>query len=396
MSTQINVTVDSGGLAERAKEQQAAARQAQLEKERQQSIEALATAERNAKLAAEGKAPGGSNLYNPDFEQPEIERRPAATIRSSGANFVFVPHETYNVSGIAVKTKNINNKNFSYRNLTGSSYAVPDFISNDGPGGGTYLQGANTEGDSLTKATLLEYAVCDNTDVVAVGNTPVDIRTQTGSIIAPTQIKKPIFTYKYYTSECYLYAPNIPELEIGNFPEECITSWGGIADICSNLFSAPSASAAAYIYLEDFENNVIFPFFSCEISAVSINPANVLQPDQSKVTISINNMGKTCSIKHVEPERWHHVAVSVRNDIATFFFNGQIVEPTTIVEGNWENVHNVSTRNIVEARVSTNTVKGTGLAPNGEWLTGIAGLRFTPRALYAAPFTPPAGITTFA
>ena len=78
MSTQINVSVGSGGLSDKARQLQTAARQAQLEKERQQRIESEGTEQRNARLEAEGRAPDGSLLYAPSVNQPEIERRPAA------------------------------------------------------------------------------------------------------------------------------------------------------------------------------------------------------------------------------------------------------------------------------------------------------------------------------
>jgi len=78
VSTQINVTVGSGGLSDKARQLQAAARQAQLEKERQQRLEAQGNEQRNAKLEAEGKAPDGSPLYGARFKQPQIDRRPAA------------------------------------------------------------------------------------------------------------------------------------------------------------------------------------------------------------------------------------------------------------------------------------------------------------------------------
>ncbi len=78
MSTQINVTVGSGGLSDKAKQLQAAARQAQLEKERTAQIEADGTEQRNARLAANGQAPDGSALYGVPTAVPFIERRPAA------------------------------------------------------------------------------------------------------------------------------------------------------------------------------------------------------------------------------------------------------------------------------------------------------------------------------
>jgi hypothetical protein len=78
MSTQINVTVGSGGLPEKAKQQQQAARQAQLEKERQQRIQTQGQEQRNAALAAEGTAPDGSLLYGIGARQALTQPRPAA------------------------------------------------------------------------------------------------------------------------------------------------------------------------------------------------------------------------------------------------------------------------------------------------------------------------------
>jgi hypothetical protein len=81
VSTQINVTVGSGGLSDKAKQLQAAARQAQLEKERTAQIEEDSTEQRNARLAANGQAPDGSALYGVASQLPVIERRPAANRR---------------------------------------------------------------------------------------------------------------------------------------------------------------------------------------------------------------------------------------------------------------------------------------------------------------------------
>jgi hypothetical protein len=79
VSTQINVTVGSGGLSDKARQLQTAARQTQLEKERQQRIEAQGQEQRTANLAAAGRAPDGAPLFGPSSKQPEVERRPAAT-----------------------------------------------------------------------------------------------------------------------------------------------------------------------------------------------------------------------------------------------------------------------------------------------------------------------------
>jgi hypothetical protein len=78
MSTQINVTVDSGGLSERVKQQQLAARQAQLEKERTINLSAEALDKRVAAQAAKGLSLEGQPLNSAGSKQPQIQRRPAA------------------------------------------------------------------------------------------------------------------------------------------------------------------------------------------------------------------------------------------------------------------------------------------------------------------------------
>lgn len=78
MSTQINVTVGSGGLPDKAKQQQQAARQAQLEKERQRRIEAEGAAQRTTRLAAEGRNAQGQSLTGTPNAAPRLQDEPAA------------------------------------------------------------------------------------------------------------------------------------------------------------------------------------------------------------------------------------------------------------------------------------------------------------------------------
>jgi hypothetical protein len=107
MSTQINVTVGSGGLIDKARQLQTAARQAQLEKERQQRLEVQGTEQRTAKLEAEGRAADGSPLYSPSFRQPEIERRPAANRQQTfnyGQGYFTVTRGTNDIAVITVRS----------------------------------------------------------------------------------------------------------------------------------------------------------------------------------------------------------------------------------------------------------------------------------------------------
>lgn len=90
MSTQINVTVGSGGLPDKAKQQQQAARQAQLEKERQRRIEAEGAAQRSARLAAEGRNAQGQLLTGTLNGTPRPQDEPAA-FRDKPYSFLFGP-----------------------------------------------------------------------------------------------------------------------------------------------------------------------------------------------------------------------------------------------------------------------------------------------------------------
>ena len=85
MGTQVNITIDSGGLVERAKQMQSAMRQAQLEKERVRLVEAEGLRQRTANRAAAGLAADGSPLNATGFRQPQMERRPAASRLNTGS-----------------------------------------------------------------------------------------------------------------------------------------------------------------------------------------------------------------------------------------------------------------------------------------------------------------------
>jgi hypothetical protein len=85
VSTQINVTVDSGGLRARAKQQQNAARQARLDKERTTRIEQQGAEQRTAQKAAAGQNPNGTSRSYPSFRPLAIAEEPSAQrLASSG------------------------------------------------------------------------------------------------------------------------------------------------------------------------------------------------------------------------------------------------------------------------------------------------------------------------
>jgi hypothetical protein len=78
VSTQINVTVDSGGLRKRVQAQQNAARQAQLQKERSSRVEQQGTQQRTAQKDAAGQNSDGSSRPGPAFSSSLVREEPAA------------------------------------------------------------------------------------------------------------------------------------------------------------------------------------------------------------------------------------------------------------------------------------------------------------------------------
>ena len=99
MSTQINVTVGSGGLSDKARQLQTAARQAQLQKEATLRLEAQATAARTTALAAQGRDADGNLITGAPFTQPQIDRRPAANrISNIFRSFYFPTQPTFDIT----------------------------------------------------------------------------------------------------------------------------------------------------------------------------------------------------------------------------------------------------------------------------------------------------------
>ena len=133
MSTQINVTVGSGGLSDKAKQLQAAARQAQLEKERTLDLSAEALDKRIAAQAAKGLSVDGKPLYSVPTQLPEIERRPAANRAGGDESYLFKPVSEPNlittsdpVGGYYV---------VAYENEVAKGYPAYTTVQASGPGG---------------------------------------------------------------------------------------------------------------------------------------------------------------------------------------------------------------------------------------------------------------------
>jgi len=396
MSTNVSISVSGNGgeddVLARNRQQISANRQAKLEKDNSNEIEIAGKEQRTRRRRAIGAASSGTaandtNPYGTPFIPTAPQKELAAT-PSRRTGFLLVPHQTYTDVGIAAKTANIKNKNFNYRFLNGDIFTIGfsrhDFISSGGPNDAPYLRPPHPPQDDVSTAGYIDYVVCNNTDVVASGNLPVQIRTSNGDIITPTQVAKPIHTLKNYTCECFLYVPYIPPIDPSVFPPQCIEADGSVSPFCNYLYTYPSTAAGAFLRVVEVGEiqDTVYRFFEFYID--------------SNASLRIRNMGKVYQTFDYEVDRWHHIAVSVSNDIATFYINGNSVEPTQIIPGNWENVHELPSNTIATAGIATNIVLGTGLTPFGAFYSGIHGFRFTARTLYTGPFTPPSSITSLA
>jgi hypothetical protein len=187
MSTQINVTVGSGGLSDKARQLQTAARQAQLEKERQQRIEKEGQEQRTASLAAAGKAPDGSPLFGPDFRQPEVDRRPAATRSGEtpqgwgsfwtiGRNNILALRHTYNyfteVSSVAASLRS--NGKVYVASGDRTSYALlndNESVLNNGPVTGGFYRVFPIKGDRAIVVFRKTFGATTTDGMVVVSHT---------------------------------------------------------------------------------------------------------------------------------------------------------------------------------------------------------------------------------
>jgi hypothetical protein len=113
MSTNINITVGDNALLDRAKQQQVASRQTQLNRDASNRLEAQATAARTAALAAQGRDANGNPITGAPFTQPIIDRRPAAN-RQGGYKVAtaFLTYPSFTATGtlteLIIQTANKN------------------------------------------------------------------------------------------------------------------------------------------------------------------------------------------------------------------------------------------------------------------------------------------------
>ena len=413
MSTQINVTVDSGGLSEKARQLQTAARQAQLEKERILDLSAEALDKRVAAQAAKGLSPDGLPLYGSRFKQPEIERRPAANRDLPGPpTILLVPNQDFILTGgtssssiatnlpgiptafIGAKTKGIKNTRFFHSPLllvtTNDLRERPLFFADGGPGGAPYLQSpviAPTR-QGASYGYLLDV-VCDNPNALdfitaSVGDT---FKTQVLTVdgpVDPIQIKRPIHKLQEYTMEFYFFIDDAVGRRIAPRDESLTHVASVLAGVGFEYIQQGfnlgaklcSIQIRSGIWASDIDEvNGEMSVFGSEgfFASVYFGGPGTGQPPSFGIPSAFTS------------NTWYHVAFVKTKTAQSLFFEGQLVAS---IASNFDTLKSLPDTVVTVAEVL--------LANGGEIISqpGIHGFRFTPKALYTGSFTPPVSITT--
>ena len=367
MSTQINVTVDSGGLSDKARQLQTAARQAQLEKERTINLSAEALDKRVAAQAAKGLSPDGLPLYGTSFKQTEIERRPAANRSDAAPAFLFVPTQGYGADGILGQTKNIKNKLFVdtvIENSTVDKSEPAVFAAFGGPAGSSALLSRPAAVGEFPYS-FLYFLACSNAEVKAINfnfyYTPpprlLFVNDPPEEIIPG---RYPLNKIKSYTVECYLRA-----------------AAGGPTNPAEG---SVAGSSGASIRLHPNTGSL----FSVELGYNDITTTFYLDAD----TFGDFSFDGFDMPYQLDFGSWYHVAQVGINGSIYLYFNGVLLKE--IDSNSAQNFALLSNDAVMLAQVYVFNGGVRSLIP------GIHGLRFTPKALYTGPFTPPASITSLA
>ncbi|MFZ9959275.1 MAG: hypothetical protein ACO3GP_02690 [Candidatus Limnocylindrus sp.] len=340
MTTQINVTVGSGGLSDRAKQQQQAARQAQLEKERQQRVETQGQQQRTAKLEAAGKNPDGAPLYGTSSKEPEVDRRPAASRALTDSLLLKPKDPAYVVEGT---TKvNLQSTGGFPKIANWLSSTPPNYLATGGPNGAPAFEIApNPNGTGFNSEFEASYPKTPTTN----GKTGV----------------------KAATLEFFIKFS--PSFDVFSNPQSLFVTIG------PNLFYVS-------IYLTwDTSPNVLI----CDIDA-SVKRGYFYSIQ------SIYQYGGPLADAPIQRGVWHHCAIikslTPSGSLINFCIDGVSLGSLAV---DWqESIYGLSfpgeyRSNWLEIGIGTDG----GSFPNSAQPMYIHGVRFLPRSVYVPPFTPP-------
>jgi hypothetical protein len=369
MSTNINITVGDEGLLDRAKQQQAASRQTQLNREASVQLEAEAitalltnakaiasgaafNAARTAAFAAQGRDASGNLITAPSRIEPYIAPRPAAnrtaasdTIIASASFPVTIQliEEDFGSYFEAIGDLRAN-KPYEYKYFSGSRLLV---LGDGGPDSQRYLRSDyQDDAGSLNDGDL--------------------------SITMPWDIPAPNTA-----------SNDIPLLPTPSRPIDALT-----LEIQGILFAGVAGGGLDCSVVLSANNNVIY-----SISAfvgkyiqddVVVGPKVTLfcskeTFDSGQQTLSYQVLGDTeTSGPNVSLGQWHQAALVLDSDLLFLYFNGIRCGQVTLTEPIPK----------VAYRASTNTSIYSIHNPGGSFSSGWTASRFTTRARYRGNYIP--------
>ncbi len=428
MSTNINITVGDNALLDAAKQQQAANRQAQLNREASTRLEGQATAARTAALVAQGRDANGNLITGAPFTQPQIERRPAANRIASNVNILLAPNQTYSLYGVLAQTKKIRNLNFVdsyFQDLSEPVFPYDRFIfqPTGGPAPNTTALEVPVAATTLGNYCELEFIVTDNNFVQSVGflsGSGVSVQIEGNRV--PWQSSVTAKDIPVFTAEMYIRAGDGKSVPgVSSADSSCsfdFMRFGATIELYQRTISVPAEPDPRLRYVafvggsditEEFLYNIIPAGRSSEYDggygADGATGEFWLYEGGAWSNIGIVAVGSFTSVfvyeldfgdfySSLEPPEgnrfplgelqgvWRHLAYVRDQTESRFYLDGFLLATGTNTP-------------IPETDAITGSIEGiNGRSTSLE--SAFHGYRVTPKVLYTGNFTPPPSITSFA
>lgn len=349
MSTQINVSVDSGGLSQAAKEQTAANRQAKIEATQRTTVEKEAKTKQIAARKSQLLGPDGTPLYGPSIPALDKKEEPIAVIRQTAYEWKIMPTSATQISELdfEAETRGAKVKPLLFTAVVNGGASGNQNVgsSGSGPGG---------NGLSLRNASRGGFLGATSTDFPMTG--------------------KPDFTF-----ESYVRSNGVPEFSGARFSVEQYVWILG-----ENYFDDGGPNSRSHYIWTQYKIN---PFDSSIVTFEvhyerSSGGGNI---DGATYTYDVNNNTGSLSAPHATPgfnvplhlNQWFHIAVTRKADTWYFFLNGILA------------AYGSDADNIDDGNATKTTINGVTDYLVSSSQVDMAKTRFIRKALYTKNFTPP-------